>query len=220
MRAADRRDRVGGSGYLHVRGGLSTEQKEEELSGQSAQLCHRFARPDAYALARPGPVELEPGVAYAATQVATATPDVAPQRGIQVWCEHARLHAVRSAHVFVMNEELVQIRKRPHPPDPEEAWWRARPDPSHQPREVTAFGKPDSPPLGETPERTRECNARSGDQIALSQYEVRSEVVRGPTVEERGRRRPQLVEHVAELPPLVRVESEIIHHDEPRPSTP
>ena len=110
-----------------------------------------------------------------------------------------------------MNEELVQVRKRTDPADAEEPRRRARPDPGHEPPEVAAFRESYPPPLGEALERTREHNAGASDQIALAQDDVCGEVVSSPSLEQSGHGRPQLVEHVAQLPSLLRIEGEIAH---------
>ena len=90
-------------------------------------------------LVRSGPLDLEPGIAETTTEVAATSTDVSPQRGLQLGCERARVHPVGPPHVFVMNEELVQVGKRTDPADAEEPRRRARPDPRHEPPEVAAF---------------------------------------------------------------------------------
>src|SRR5437879_3388450 len=113
-----------------------------------------------------------------------------------------------------MNEELVEVGQRTDPADAEEPRRRARPDPGHEPLEVAAFRQLYPPPLGEALERTREHKAGAGDQIALAQDDVCGEVVSGPSLEQRGHRRPQLGEHIAKRPSLLRVEGEIAHPGE------
>jgi hypothetical protein len=145
------------------------------------------------------------------TEVAAASPDVSPQRGLQVGCERARVHPVGPPYVFVVNKELIQVRKRTDPANAEEPSRRARPDPGHEPPEVVTVRESHSSPLGEPLERAREHEARPGHEIALPQDDVCSEVVSGPSLEQSGHRRPQLVEHVAQLLSLLRVEGEIVN---------
>ena len=52
------------------------------------------------------------------------------------------------------------------------------------------------PPLGEPLERARKNDARAGNEIAFSQYDVGGEIVRSPTLEERGNERPELGEEI------------------------
>src|SRR5262249_61155577 len=88
------------------------------------------------------------------------------------------------------------------------------PDPGHEPPEVAALRQFCPPPLGEALERTRERNAGASDQIALAQDDVCGEVVTGPSLAQSGHGRPQLVEHVAKLQSLLRVERDIAHPGE------
>ena len=105
--------------------------------------------------------------------------------------------AVRSAHVLVVDEELVQVRDGADPPDAEEPGRWARPDPRDQPPEVLALRESGPAPLGELLEGARKNNARAGREIAFSQHEVSGEIVRSPTFEERGNARPELGEENA-----------------------
>jgi hypothetical protein len=113
-----------------------------------------------------------------------------------------------------MDEELVEVGKGTDPADAEEPRRRARSDPGHEPPEVAAFRKSYSPPLGEVLERTREHNGGASDQIALAQDEMCGEVVSGPSLEQSGYGRPELVEKVAELSSLLRVEGDMAHPGE------
>ena len=56
--------------------------------------------------------------------------------------------------------------------------------------------------LGEPLERARKNDARAGNEIAFSQHDVGGEIVRSPTLEERGNERPELGEEIAQLEPL------------------
>ena len=188
------------------------EDVEEEVAGRSAEPRGRLARPHAslarsvpaHSISSPAPRRRRPRKRLPRR---TLRHNAASSSGVSV----RGLHPVGPPHVFVMHEELVEVGKRTDPADAEEPRRRARPDPRHEPREVAAFREPDPPPLGESPERARERDARAGDQIALAEDDVRGEVVRGPSLEQRGNGWPELVEHVAELLSLLRVEVSSAH---------
>ena len=110
-----------------------------------------------------------------------------------------------------MNEELVQVGERTDPADAEEPRRRARPSPIDEPREIMARGKSYPSALGEALERTRQHEAGRRDQITLAQDEVCREIARGPSVEQRGRGRSELVEKITERASLLPVEGEVAH---------
>jgi hypothetical protein len=84
----------------------------------------------------------------------------------------------------------------------------------HEPREVAAVREPHASPVREPLEGAREHETGPSHEITLPQHEVGGEVMSGPALEQRGHRRPQLVEQVAQLPSLLRVEGEIAHPGE------
>jgi hypothetical protein len=98
-----------------------------------------------------------------------------------------------------MNEELVQVRQRPDPADAEEADGRAGPNPRDEPPEVIAPGQADSALLGEPLKGAGQDHARSGDEIAFSQHEMRCEIMSGPALEQGRSRRSELIEKITEL---------------------
>ena len=79
------------------------------------------------------------------------------------------------------------------------------------PSEVTVFRQTYPPSFGEPLERTRQHEARGGDEIPLAQDDVCRKVARSPTLDQGGHGRPQLLEHVAQLLPLLRIEREPTH---------
>lgn len=105
-----------------------------------------------------------------------------------------------------MDEELVQVRERTDPGDAEEPWRRPRSDPRDKPREVAAVRQLYASSLGEVLERAGKDQAGCGNEIAFAKHEVCGEILSGPSIEQRGRRRPELVEHAAQLHTLLRVE--------------
>ena len=110
-----------------------------------------------------------------------------------------------------MDEELVEICHGAHPPDTEESDRRPGPDPSDQPRKVLALSQSGPPPLAEPRERTRQNKAWPGHEIVFSQHEVGGQVVSGPALEEGRNRRPSLLEQIAELTALLRVQRNTSH---------
>src|SRR5262245_44342400 len=102
-----------------------------------------------------------------------------------------------------MHEELVEVRQGADPPEPEEAGRRTGPDALDQPTEILVPDQRNPAPFGEASERARQHEARAGEQIAFSHHHVSDEIVRGPTLDQRRRRRAELVEEVAELASLL-----------------
>ena len=60
-------------------------------------------------------------------------------------------------------------------------------------------------------EGARQNEARAGNEVAFSQHDVRSEIVSGPTLEQRGHGGTKLVEESTQLEALLRVERAISH---------
>ena len=88
------------------------------------------------------------------TQVAAASANVSPQGDIHGRREATGSKPIRSAHVLVVNEELVEIREGADPSNAEEPDGWAGPDSRHEPSEVLALGQSDPAPLGESLEGT------------------------------------------------------------------
>src|SRR5204863_3040250 len=112
-----------------------------------------------------------------------------------------------------MHEELVQVRERTDPADAKEARWWPGPDPGNEPREHMAVREFNPAPLGKTRERTGKHKAGGSDEIALAQDDVCGEIVSRPSLDQRGHGRPELVEHVAQLLSLLRIEWSSRRHD-------
>ncbi len=115
-RRPDRGDGGGVADDLHLRDGPSPEQVQQDFAGWSDEISGRFAATGPHPLVRARPLELEPDVAEAPGEEPRCPSDVAPQRRIEIGRVAPRLAAVGPAHVFVMDEELVESRKpRTHP---------------------------------------------------------------------------------------------------------
>jgi hypothetical protein len=110
-----------------------------------------------------------------------------------------------------MNEELVEIRQTADPSDAEEPNGRAGPDPRDEPRKVLALSQFRPTPLGEPFEGSGQDEARTGDQVVFSQHEVGGEIVTAPPVEQGRNGRAELVEKIAELQALLRIQWNISH---------
>jgi hypothetical protein len=110
-----------------------------------------------------------------------------------------------------MNEELVEIRQSTHPADAEEPDGRAGADARDESRKVLAMGKSGPTPLREPLEGPRQNEARASDEIVLAQHEMGGEVVRSPPAEQGRNRRAELVEKIAQLKALLRIERDVTH---------
>jgi hypothetical protein len=154
VRAVNRGDSLLRSGHVNVCHALPAEEVQEKFAGRSAQACGRFAPAQAASLVRSCPHDLEPDAAEATAEKATPSAHVSPQCNIHRRRNDAQAHSVRAPNVLVMNEELVQVRKRANPTDPEESGRRPRPDPIDEPAEVVACNESNPPPLGKALKRT------------------------------------------------------------------
>ena len=98
---------------------------------------------------RPRPLEFEPCAASVAERGTTARDSRAtaphPSRA-----SSSGSTTVGSAHVLVVDEELVEVGQAPHPTDAEETWWRSGSDRCNEPVEVF----------------TRECGSSSFGEAA------------------------------------------------------
>ena len=104
-----------------------------------------------------------------------------------------------------MNKEFVEVRQSPDPADAEEADGRPGPNPRDEPAEVVALSQSGPALLGEPLEGAGQDNARSGDEIAFPQHEMRCEIMSSPTAEQGRNRRSQLVEQITEPEAFLRV---------------
>jgi hypothetical protein len=72
-------------------------------------------------------------------------------------------------------------------------------------------GQVDPTPLGEPPEGGRQDQTRSSNDIVFPQHEVGGQIVGSPAVEQSGRARANLLEQVAQLTALPRVQRNLCH---------
>src|SRR5262245_37557604 len=137
MGVMERCDSLGRPGGIDLRRSLAPEQVEEKFAGRTAEPSRGFAVANCVPLVGSRPFDLEPDPAQPATQVATTSADVSPESRLQCGREGvAGASVVRSAHVLVVHEELVQVREGAHPSDAEEPGRWTRPDPLDEPPEV------------------------------------------------------------------------------------
>ncbi len=137
--------------------------------------------------------------------------NVSPQGRIHRRSEVARRAPIRSSKVFVVDEELIQVRKGAHPSDAEESGRRTGADPRDQPRKVFALSQSGPTPLSEPLEGAGENDARASHEIAFSQHDVRGEIMSGPRRKQRGSGRAEFIEQPTKRLSLLRVERDISH---------
>jgi hypothetical protein len=140
-----------------------------------------------------------------------AAANVSPQGSIHRRRQAAGSKSIGSANVLVVNKELVEIRQGADPPNAEEPDGRAGPDPRDERREVLALSQSGPPPLGESPEGTRPNEAGASNKVVFSQYDVGSEVVSSPALEQCGNGGVELVEEITQFKALLRIERNISH---------
>src|SRR5262249_51586487 len=158
------------------------------------------------------PLEIQPNPTQSATQVAAASANVSPQGGLQCGRKRvARAQPVRSAHVLVVDEELIEIRHGTHPSDAKEAGRWPRSDAPHEPSEVSPICQGHPATLGELLEGSRQDEARTCDDISLAHHEMRREITRSPASEQRGNARTKVFEQAAQGPALQRVKLNLTH---------
>jgi hypothetical protein len=210
VRTANRRDGARRSNHLDARRRVAPKEIKENLSGWTTDPNGGFAGADRNSLVGAGPSHLQADLAQPATEVAATAADVEPQGRLH----HGRkgvagAQAVRSAQIFVVDEELVQVRERADPADAEEPRRRPRPDPREEPPEVAGRRQPRPASLGEPLKRSRKDKARSCDQIALTEHDVGGEVVRGPAFDQGRGASPELLTQLAQCKALLRVQPKI-----------
>jgi hypothetical protein len=207
VRTLHRCDRASWSCQLDARHSLPSEDVEEKFARRTAQPNRGCALPRRDPLFGSFAADLQPDLAQPPTQVAATSANVAPQGSLQCGREGgARAAAVRSAHVLVVDEELIQVRHGADPSDSKESGRWSRPGPLDQPSEISLLRHRRSASLAELLECSRKDEARTSDEVTLAQHGVGSEVLRGPVVEQRGYVRPEFFEEVAERKAPQRVE--------------
>src|SRR5262245_59370497 len=212
MRAVERCDSLGRSSHLDLRRSLAPEHVQEEFAGRTAEPSRGFAVPNHVSLVGSRPLDLESDPAQAATQVPAPSADVSPECRLQRGREGAAgASVVRSAHVFVVDEKFVQVRKGADPSDAEEPGRWTRPDPLDEPPKLAVLHQTHPASLGEPVERPRKQEAGTRDEIALAQHEVGGEVLCSPALEQRGNLSPELFEKIAKRKALLPVKRKITH---------
>jgi hypothetical protein len=110
----------------------------------------------------------------------------------------------------VVDKELVEVGKAPHPTEAEETSWRPRSDRGNEPGKVLAR-ECCSSSFCEAAPRTGHDEPRRGEVVAFAEHQVRSEIARRPRLEERRGVGAQVTEQLAEPSPLDGVEERIGH---------
>jgi len=111
-----------------------------------------------------------------------------------------------------MDEELVEVRDATHPSDSEEARRRPRSDGRDEIGERCLLQR-EPLPFGEPAPRSGDDESRCGEKVVFTQDEVGREVMGCPRIEERGSLWADLVQQIAELLALERVEEHLSHGD-------
>ena len=106
--------------------------------------------------------------------------------------------AVGSAHVLVVDEELVEVGDPAHPSDAEEAWRRSRSERRAEPGKVPQRERSPSS-FSQTAPPTGQDKPRPGEVVALAEDQVRGEIAGRPRLQQRRCLGTELVEQVAEL---------------------
>lgn len=211
VRAMHRRNGVRWSAHFDLRCSLAPKDVQQEFTRQTAESSRRFAWSSQHSFVGSGPLNLEPASVKPPTQIVAAAANVSPQGSVHCRRQAPGSLSIGSADVLVMNEEFVEIRQGPDPPDAEDAEGRTGPDPCYEPCEVVALGQCAPTPLDEPLEGARQDDARSTNGIAFSQYEVGDEIVSSPALEQGGSRRAELVEQITELKTLLDVWRNVSH---------
>jgi len=211
VRATHRRNGFRWAAHFDLRCGLAPKDVEEEFARRTAESSRRFAWSDGHPPAGSSPLNLARATIKPPTQITAATANVSPQGSIHRGREASGSLSIGSANILMMNKELVEIRHCADPSDAEEPDGWAGPDPRDEPRKVLALGQSGPTPLGEPCERTRQNEARTGNEIVFSQHEVGGEIVSSPALEQGRNGRAEFVEKITELKALLRVQRNISH---------
>ena len=187
-----------------------TEQVEEQFTRCGAQSRGRMAPPHSESLAGSCSLDFQAGAAQASAQEAATSANVAPQGGLQIVREGTWPEPVGSPYVFVMHEELVEVREASNPPDAEECPRWPGSDGRDEIGERRLLQRAPSP-FGESAPRSGDDQSGRGEQIALPEDEVGHEVMRRPPVEQGRGLGTELVEKVAQLKTFLSVERERPH---------
>src|ERR1700751_5634482 len=205
VRALQRRNGLRWSAHFDLGRSLAAKDVQEEFARRAAESSGRLVWPSHHPLVGSGPLNFEPATVKPPTQVAASAVNVSPQGSIHRRRQATGSSSVRPADILVVNEELVEIRQRPHPPDAEEADGWAGTDSRDEPREFLPLGQSDPTLFGEPFKGPGQNEARASDQIVFAQNEVGGEIISSPALDQCWNRRAQLIEQIAELKALLRV---------------
>jgi hypothetical protein len=211
VRAPHRRNRFGWPAHLDLRRALAPKEIQQQFTRRPAKPRQRPTGSNRHPLAAAGPLDLEPAAPEPPAQEPPTAAHVSPQPGIHRGREPTNPQPIGTPHVLVMDEALVEVRHLAHPRHAEEPDRRPRPDSRDQPRKVRTPGQSNPTPLGKPPERTGQNEARTPEDIMFALHEVGGEIVGRPAVEQRGNRRAELVEKIAQLNTFLRVERDVTH---------
>jgi hypothetical protein len=198
-------DRCASSAHLDLRCALPAEQVEQHLARRSGDAGGRFSSPRPNSMAGPCPVKLKSRALHPAGEEPRRLRDIAPQGLVHRVLVGSGAATVGSAHVLLVNEELVEVGTPAHPPDTEEARRGSRSDRRGEPGKILARHGSSSL-FGQTAPRTGQDKPGAGEIIMLPEHQVRGDITGRPRLEERRRLGTELVEQVAELFPLHGVE--------------
>ena len=105
----------------------------------------------------------------------------------------------------MVDKELVEGGKAPHPTDSEKTSWRSRTERCNQPGIILTCERSSSS-FGESGPRTRNDKPWCREGVVLPKHQVRHEITRRPRLEERRRVGTKFIEQVGELLSLDDVE--------------
>lgn len=194
----DDRNSVRRSVQFHLCRRLAPEEVQQDLTRRATEPNSGLDIPDHHPFASSRPYDLESDLAQPSAQIAATSTNVPPQRLIERWRQGvARAESVGPAHVFMVDEELVQAREGADPPHAEEPRRWARPKTRNEPPELCAPGEPHSAPLSEPFERPGKNQAETRNGIPLTQHEMGGQISRGPSGEERRRLRSEFTKKIA-----------------------
>jgi hypothetical protein len=118
--AFDSRNSLSRAGYFDYGCALTAKEVEQQLSRQSGEEDGRRSSMCSDNLARSHPFEVESDDAQTPCKEPRRETDIAPQRVVQCGGVRPGRKTVCSADIFVMYEELVQVRDAAHPSEAKE----------------------------------------------------------------------------------------------------
>jgi hypothetical protein len=186
------------------------EEVEQQLARRSGDAGGGFSPPGPDGLSGSRPLQLETRAAQPPREEPGRAADVAPQGLVHRMPAGPGTASVSSAHVLVVDEELVQAREPAHPSDTEEARRRSRPERRHEPGEVPQRERC-SPPFGQAAPPAGQDKPGAGEGVALAQDEVRGDIAGRPRREESRRPGTEFIQQVAEPCSLGSVEQRTGH---------